>query len=171
MIVIACALTALALVDGGLSGFRSALGRTGLVRHRPVDLRAAVRGLPLVVCLLIPSAFLTWWRLATAHDSVETFAAAGGAMLWILLPYAAAVSTALVAYGVLGWRQKYLAMAVVLGPFTLIRPVVALAAGAAGIAAAHDRFAAVAVLLGVVAVLAIEPAMNRTWRTRNEPLR
>lgn len=163
MIGLACALAALALVDGACSGFRSGAGRTGLVRHRDTDLRSAVRGTLLVSVLLSPTAALSAGAL-TADRQEAHFVAAGQWMLWILTPYAAVVTVALIAYAILSWRLKYLAMAMVLGPLTLIRPAVAVAAGAAGMAAGSSWLVATAVALSVAAALAVEPLMNRRWR-------
>ena len=162
MIGTVCVLALLALIDGACAGFRSSVGRTGLVRHRAADLRAAVHGVVLVVALLLPATAIAAGAVA-AGASARDFAAAGDWMLRILIPYAAAVLLALLAYGVLGWRQKYLAMALVLGPFTLVRPAVAVAAAVVGCITAGNGLISLAIGLSVGAVLAVEPVLDRWW--------
>src|SRR5262249_38103932 len=55
IIAIAIGLMLLAITDGACAGFRSSLGRSGLIRHRAADLRAARRGAALVAVLLTPA--------------------------------------------------------------------------------------------------------------------
>ncbi len=85
-------------------------------------------------------------------------------MLAILMPYALAVGIALAAYALLDWRRKYLAIAIVLGPFTLIRPAVAIAAAIWGLLHAPSTAAATATVLATAAVLTVEPLENRRFR-------
>ena len=84
-------------------------------------------------------------------------------MLVVLLPYAAVVGLALGAYGVLGWRLKYIAMAVILGPFTLARPVVALGSALAAACATDSVTVMIPVVLAIAAVLLVEPLAGRRW--------
>ncbi len=84
-------------------------------------------------------------------------------MLMVYAPYALLALAALACYAALGWRLKYLASAVILGPFTLLRPAVALAGAAVGAAHGKDALVATTVVLSVVAVLAVEPLADRRW--------
>jgi hypothetical protein len=68
--------------------------------------------------------------------------------------------------GALGWRQRYLASAVILGPLTLLRPVAAIAGGTLGAVAARDPVVAVCTAHSVTAGLAVEPAAGRRWHTQ-----
>jgi hypothetical protein len=67
----------------------------------------------------------------------------------------------------LNWRPKYLASALILGPFTLDRPVIATHSAALGVALSNDAAVATAVGLSVIAVLAVEPVAGRLWYARN----
>lgn len=163
MIAVATALALLALIDGACSGFRSGVGRTGLVRHRAQDVRDARHGIATVAVLLLPAAITAGVALALGARGAN-FSTAGESMLRLLAPYVTAVVLALLAYGVLGWRQKYLAMALILGPLTLIRPLVAIAAGVAGCVAGSSWTVVMVVTFGVGAVLSVEPLMNRRWQ-------
>jgi low temperature requirement protein LtrA len=160
---IASALLVLALLDGAFSGFRSSVGRTGLVNHRASDTRANQRGAALVTVLLVPVVALASCAAAADHRRAAAFTRAGRVMLAIYGPYAALVLAALAVYALLGWRQRYLASAVILGPFTLLRPIVAVAGAVAAALVCHDLVVAVSAVLATVAVLACEPLADRLW--------
>lgn len=164
--VVAMALLALAALDGTFAGFRSSIGRTGLIDHRRADRVAARRGLTLVLVLLAPVVVLVSADVLRRPDRLVGYTEIGAAMLTVYLPYAAVVLLALAVYAVLGWRLKYLATAVILGPFTLIRPAVAGLGGVLGLTGVHDLLAAVATVSAVAAVLAVEPLVDRWWYGR-----
>jgi hypothetical protein len=168
----AATLAILALCDGVFAGFRSSLGRTGLIDHRREDRQAALRGGVLVIELLAPIG------VAAAVDALLRpaqrghMADAGAAMLSIYGPYALIVGIALTVYLLLGWRQRYLASAIVLGPFTFLRPVVALSGAVAAVIAGRDPTVGALAVLSVVVVLAVEPLADRRWyrdRIRSGP--
>lgn len=161
-VLLATLLAGLALVDGILSGFRASVGRSGLVRHRAEDLQGARRGLLVSSAFLAPTVALCI-GLTVARGTAELDSAAR-AMLWVYLPFGVVVLLALLAYLVLGWQQRYLASAVILGPLTLARPWVVAAGGALGIVVTADVLTAVAVVLAVVGVLAVEPLCNVRYR-------
>ena len=159
----ATALIVLASLDGAFAGFRSAAGRTGLIRHRTADRRAACRGAGLVCVLLAPVTALVIADVAAHPARTGVYTRAGEAMLAVYGPYAAVVLAALGCYAVLGWRQRYLASALILGPLTLLRPAVAAAGAVAAAAVTRDAAASACAGLAVVAVLAVEPAASRRW--------
>ena len=162
-------LTVIVLVDGACSGFRASTGRTGLIHHRRRDRRAAARGVALVIILVAPAGIVAGVDVLGPRSGHE-YAAAATAMLEVLLPYASVVALALAAYAVLDWRWSYLAMALILGPFTLARPIVALAAVAVGIGHARGLAMTAALVLGTLGVLAVEPIAGLTWRDDTDPL-
>ena len=161
-VVVVGGLVVLAACDGAFSGFRSSVGRSGLVDHRADDVRAQLRGLIVVALLLVPAAVLA---LAGPQDATE----AGRGMLTVYAPYGVLVLAALLVYGTLGWRTRFLAMAVILGPFTLLRPVVAVAGGLGGVLLADHVTTRVAVALAVAAVLAVGPICDRLWYRPGPP--
>lgn len=117
----------------------------------------------MVATLLIPASAVFVADLIAEPTHLKRYVVAGRAMLAILLPYALAVGIALAAYAALDWRTKYLAIAVVLGPFTLIRPAVATAAAIWGLLQAPSIAVAAATVLAAGAVLTVEPLENRRW--------
>lgn len=166
MTAVSVALVALALIDGACSGIRAGLGRTGLIRHRGLDRQGAAEGAVLAIVVLIPPAAVVHADFA-AHAVSRDYLRAGHAMLVILLPFASVVLIALAAYAVLNWRRKYLAMAVILGPCTLARPLVAGAAGTVGALAGGRAGVTVAIALATVGLLSIEPMLGLRWHRRS----
>lgn len=165
---VTAALLTLAILDGAFAGFRSSVGRTGMIAQRNADLVAARRGTMLVLALLTPVALLIAYNAFT-HHRLAQYTRAGEYMLAIYLPYGGLVLAALVVYALLDWRLKYLASAVILGPFTLLRPAVA-AAGAI-LAATHTPSVTgkTLTICAALAVLAVEPLADRLWYARRRP--
>jgi len=160
---VAAALIVLALLDGAFAGFRSSVGRTGLIHHRASDQQAARRGAVLVIVLLAPAGALAIADVLANHHHLRAYMQAGSAMLMIYAPYALLALAALACYTAAGWRLKYLASAVILGPFTLLRPAVAIAGAVVGTAHGNDGVVTTTVVLSVMAVLAVEPLAGRRW--------
>jgi hypothetical protein len=73
------------------------------------------------------------------------------------------VLAALACYATLNWQLRYLASALVLGPFTLFRPGIAILGAAVGMALGRDVVTAFAAVLSAIAVLAVEPLAGRLW--------
>ena len=161
---VAGALVALGLLDGAFSGFRSSLGRTGLVDHTESDRAGLRRGLALVTLLSAPALLVLGVDVALLGEQASAYTDAGLTFLVVLTPYAASVLLALCAYGALGWKQRYLASALILGPFTLVRPYVVVAASLVGVLGAADVSVGVAAALAVAGVLLVEPVANRSFR-------
>lgn len=167
--VVAVALFVLALLDGSFAGFRASVGRTGLINHRRSDYRASRRGAVLVCVLLAPTIAAVCADVAVDPAHLEQYTHAGRIMLEVYGPYALLALIALACYAALNWRLKYLASALILGPFTLLRPVIAILGAALGVAMTNEIAVAVAVALSVTAVLAVEPLAGRMWYAQNGP--
>jgi len=167
--VLATALLALAILDGALAGFRSSAGRTGLIDHRRDDRQAARRGTGLACALLTPAVAVASADVAIRPGHLQDYSRAGTAMLAVYGPYALLVLTALACYATLNWQLKYLASALILGPFTLLRPGVAILGAALAMALARDVVTALAAGLSVMAVLAVEPLAGRLWYAKPAP--
>jgi hypothetical protein len=163
---LATALLTLGILDGAFAGFRASAGRTGLINHRRYDRHAAARGAGLACVLLTPAIAVASADVVIRPGHLEDYARAGTAMLAVYGPYALLGLTALGCYGTLNWQLKYLASAVILGPFTLIRPAVAILGAALGMALGRDAVIACAAGLSVFAVLAVEPLAGRLWYAR-----
>jgi hypothetical protein len=167
---VAATLLVLALLDGTFAGFRASVGRTGLIDHRAADRRAAVRGGTLVLALLAPSMAAAGADALTHPARLAAYRRAGEAMLAVYGPYAVLVLAALLSYSVLGWRQRYLASALILGPFTFLRPAIAIIGAAYAAVVAHDTVVALIAVLAAAAVLR-PPAPHRGASATVVPLR
>ncbi len=166
---IAAALLVLALLDGSFAGFRASVGRTGLINHRRSDYQAARRGAVLICVLLAPAIADVCAEVLVHPAQLGQYTRAGRAMLAVYGPYALLVLSALACYAFLNWRLKYLASALILGPFTLLRPLVVILGAALGVTLSTDAAVVTAVGLSVVAVLAVEPLAGRLWYARHRP--
>lgn len=161
--VTAVALAGIAGLDAAFSGFRASCGRTGMVEHRHDDVVAGKRGLLVGATLLSPAVAITAVDLALRSGRLLLYEHAGVWMLTLYVPYGLVVLGALAAYVTLTWRLRFFASAVILGPLTLVRPVVAVAGAIAAVAAAPDPIIVAVVAWSVGAVLAVEPFVGRRW--------
>ena len=160
---VAVTLLTLALLDGSFAGFRSSAGRTGLINHRRSDRQAAWRGAGLVCVLLAPVIAAVCADAFVHPGHRDDYTRAGIAMLAVYSPYALLVLIALACYATLNWRLKYLASVLILGPFTLLRPGIAIVGAALGAARSSDTAVAAAAGLSAIAVLTVEPLAGRLW--------
>ncbi|WP_116200187.1 oxidoreductase [Amycolatopsis circi] len=165
-VLVPLVLGTLALVDAALAGFRAATGRNARIRKRSYYLAASRRGLASgaaglgLVALLIVTAF------AGSADPGARYAGlvgAGTRMLQVLAPFAAVVVVSLLAYWLLPMRGSTFVILIGLGPFTLARPVVVIAAVGWSVAASSDWLVWAAALAAAVSVLAVEPVVHRRW--------
>jgi hypothetical protein len=164
--LVVVAVCVLGMLDGVFAGFRASLGRTGLVRHGAHDLVAARRGVVLVAVLLAPVVVLGTADVLLRPGRVAVYRDAGVGMLAVYAPYAALVLLALAGYLTLGWRSRFLASALLLGPLTLVRPAVVLAGVVVAAVGTRDGVATALVLGAAAAVLAVEPVAGRRWYAR-----
>ncbi len=163
---VALTLVTLALLDGALAGFRASLGRTGLINHRKADYQAALRGAALAGVLLTPVITAACAGLLAHAARLGQYTRAGKAMIEVYGPYALLVLAALTCYLALNWRLRYLAATLILGPLTLLRPVIASLGGAFALGQSNDPAVAVLAVLAVIAVLLVEPLAGRVWYAR-----
>ncbi len=146
----------IALLDGAFSGYRAAQGRTGRLPSWRRDAVAHLRG--VVVWVLLVAAPIA---VGIALVPVGTRLEAARALLPLLVPYALLTLLAVAAWCVLPWRVRYVAMALVLGPLSLLRPVACLAAPLLVAAATHDVAATLLTALLAACQLAVEPIAGR----------
>lgn len=161
-LTVAGTLLFVAALDAMFAGFRASCGRSGLVRHRRADVLASRRGLALGALFVGPVAIAIAIDAARS-DRIDHYRAAGWAMLGVYLPYGLVVLLALAAYLTLGWRFRFLASAFLLGPLTLVRPLVTLVGGCAAWWATRDATVGLLCLAAGAAVLGVEPAAGRRW--------
>lgn len=163
IVLVVAVLVGLGLLDGAFSGFRASLGRTGLVDHSATDREGAAYGVRLVAILALPALLAFAGDLTAGEQPASSYAEAGGTFLVLLAPYAVLVILALVGYAVTGWRRKYLASALILGPFTLFRPYYVTAAALVAVLRVSDPTVTATATLATAAVLLVEPVANRRY--------
>jgi hypothetical protein len=164
--MVALILGTLALVDAGFAGFRAATGRNARIRKRSYYLAAAFRGLVGGAAGLGLVALLTVATLAGSADPgvrYDELVEAGTRMLQVLAPFATTVVVSLLAYWLLPMRESTLVILVGLGPFTLIRPVVVVAATVWSIVKSSDWLVWAVAITAAVTVLAVEPTVHHHW--------
>lgn len=121
-------LTALCLLfalDASLVGYRNAAGRNPRVRKQAFYRHHAIRGL---VAGVVVDALIVVMVLALGVDPQP----AARAMLQVFVPYTGAVLLAMLLWFSRSLDLQVLASVLVLGPFTLLRPVVLVAGVAWG---------------------------------------
>lgn len=165
-IAVPAVLATLALVDGAFAGFRAATGRNARIDKRLYNLRAARRGLITAAASLLANALFLCIGLACAGDAgrgYDALLAAGVRMLAVLLPFAALVVVSLAAYWLLPMRESTFVILVGLGPFTLARPFVVLAACAGAMIGSARWLVWIGSVLACAGALAVEPWVHRRW--------
>jgi hypothetical protein len=160
---VVAALLVLGALDGAFAGFRSSCGRTGLIRHRRQDVVAHLRGLAVSAALLTPVAAVVLADVLMRPDRWDAYLRAGHAMLVLYLPFGAIVLAGLAGYALLSWRRRFLATALILGPFTFARPFVAVAGLGLAARAGSDLLVTATATAAVAAALAVEPVLDRWW--------
>jgi hypothetical protein len=158
------ALYLLSMLDGLLCGVRISMGRCALIHKRSYYGRAIVRGL-LGAQVISTIALLVLLAMAALFPHQEELGtdlqAAATRMLWIFVPYAAAVVGSLALRLIPSTDLRSATSVFALGPFTAIRPVVMIVGvcyGIAGSRLAETRLLGLFVLL---LLLSLEYFLNR----------
>jgi hypothetical protein len=156
----------LALIAARYAGSRAPTGRNARIHKRRYYLLAARRGcctgatgLGLVTLTIVAT-------LAASADPgarYQELVRAGTRMLQMVLPFATLVVLSLLAYWLLPIRESTLIILLGLGPFTLLRPAVVLAATAWSIIKSTDSLAWTVAITATVSLLAVEPIVHHHW--------
>jgi hypothetical protein len=168
-------LSLLAVVDAAFAGFRAAAGRNARIFKRSYYGRSLLVGALSGLLLVALLSLLTLLVLALSADAPRQYAElllVGGRMLWVLMPYAGLVLTALVAYAVFDYDARALATVAILGPFTLLRPWVILLACLVGLAESSGVLTWLLTATASGAVVLLGRALDRRgriWLTRPPP--
>jgi hypothetical protein len=158
------ALYLLATLDGALCGFRAFAGRSALIYKRRYYTRAMVRGAIAAQIASFLSLFPLLLSIAVSHHRAELRAdleSAAGRMLWVFLPYAAAVLINLALRALPSTDIRASTSVMVLGPLTGLRPFVMIAGVLFGIWSAtlvETKLLGMFVLMGM---LSLETFLNR----------
>ena len=157
----------LAVVDGGFAGFRDAAGRDARIFKQAYYRRAIRRGLRHGLVTASASAALVGLVVGLSpspSDRIEELTRCGQSVLAVLAAYAILVLLAMGVWAAGEADLRTLASVVILGPFTLIRPYVILAAAAAGAMSAKTALTGATVLIACFLQMAIGPWLGRAWK-------
>jgi len=159
-------LALIAMTDAAFSGFRASCGRTGLVNRGRLDAIAASRGVfVLAVAEAILIVVLAFGK-PSSSGLPEQFDRAGRAMLSVYIPFAVVIILGLLAYFTLSWRRRFLAVAVLLGPLTLLRPLIAIGGLVLAVASTGSAFIRLTFVAAVCTCLIVEPTCEHLWYRR-----
>jgi hypothetical protein len=158
------ALYLLATLDGALCGFRAFAGRSALIYKRMYYTRAMARGAVAAQIASFLSLFVLLLTVAVSQHRAALRAdleSAAGRMLWVFLPYSAAVliNIALRALPSIDIRASTSVM--VLGPLTGLRPFVMIAGVLYGVWPANLLETKLLGVLVLVGMLSLETFLNR----------
>lgn len=161
------ALYLLALLDCAFASYRSAGGRNatiskGLYPARNLLFGALTANIPIAITGFI--AFLMYRLFSQPAELLASFIAAGNAMLQVYEPYSAIVLTTLLIRVIPCVDTRSLAMVVVLGPLTLLRPLVAIAGVAYGAVVAWRLEVTITLLPTVLSMLLMQSFFDRLNR-------
>lgn len=128
-ILTSCLLYVLAVVDCMFVSYRSAGGRNGLIKKRAYFTKACAEGaifaqIPISVAGLL--AFLIYSGTGNKPQLLEQFTFAGHAMLEFYLVFTLFIALALLIRCMRSVDARTIAQILVLGPFTFVRPYVAI---------------------------------------------
>jgi hypothetical protein len=161
-------LALLAVVDGAFAGFRAAAGRNARIFKRRYYTDSLLWGALAGVVLVALLGALTLVLLMTSADAARQYAellAVGERMLWVFVPYAVLVLTALVVYLAFDYDLRAFATVAILGPFTLIRPWVIALGSLVGLCAAPPHLSTwILTVSSSGAVVLLSRALDRRGR-------
>jgi hypothetical protein len=165
----AIAVAVLALFDALLAGIRCALGRDGAIDKRPYLRRAFVTAVASGVVVVAANVALVAILVATApdpHASWAAFERAGTTCIYVFGAFATVTLAALLFWVSPDPDYRVLATVIVLGPLTLVRPVVIAGGLALAIAGSSDPRVWIAAVVAGASMLAFEHFLGRAHATR-----
>ena len=127
--MIALALWLLATLDSAFTGYREAAGRNALINKRAYYRRAMIAGALFGQAAVGIAAVLLLISLALSADKQSLLRDcnhAGARMLIVYVPYAVIILLAFLIRAIPSVDIRSITSTTIFGPFTLIRPVVAL---------------------------------------------
>ncbi len=165
-------LAVLAIIDAAFAGFRAAAGRDARIFKRAYYQRAVLVGVGAGVALVLALAALTLAALVLARSPSALYAellAIGARMLHVFLAYALLVVAALVLYATARRELRILATVSILGPFTLLRPLVVIVATIRGLGGGASLPAIALTVVSSASVLGLGRLLDRRYG-REPPL-
>jgi hypothetical protein len=126
--MIALALWFLATLDAAFSGYRDAAGRNALINKGRYYRRAMIRGALVGQIAVAIAAVIVFLSLLVTSDRaalMRDYNAAAFRMLLVYAPYAATIMVAFLIRAIPSVDIRSITSTLIFGPFTLIRPFVA----------------------------------------------
>ena len=154
----------LATLDGGLCGFRAFAGRSALIYKRRYYARAVVRGTVAAQVASFLSLFVLLLTVAVSNHRAELrtdLESAAGRMLWVFLPYAAAVVINLALRALPSTDIRASTSVMFLGPLTGLRPFVMVGGVLYGIWSARLLETRLLGVFVLVVMLSLEAFLDR----------
>jgi hypothetical protein len=166
-VIVAILIGVLAVIDALLSAFRAAAGREGRIDKRGMFRAELVRGAGWGAAVVAANAAVVAVLVALGGAPLwGELVAAGTRALWIFGGFATATLLALGCWFVPIYESRIVPSILVLGPLTLLRPIVIVGGLAAAVATSRDpRVWLVAILAGA-SMLALEWHLGRRHVTR-----
>ena len=158
-----------AVLDGAFAGFRGAAPCNARIRKRAYYARALSYGALAALVLCVALAALTATLLAassTPAADYETLVGVGRRMLAVFSVYGSGVALALLGYLLGGADLRVLSTVSILGPFTLIRPWMVLAALVYGLWGQTNATVITLTLVSAGAVLLLGRALGLVYECR-----
>jgi hypothetical protein len=169
-LLVPLALLVLALTDAAFCGYRDAAGRNPLIRKASFYRRALRRGIRFGFANIgLATVLLGVLLVASPYPGVlwADCVAAGTNLLCVVAPYATIVLMALGAWTAAEQDVRTLASVALLGPLTLLRPVVVLAGAAVAITTRPSIPVTTLAVATAVLQLSMGPLLGRAWRGRD----
>jgi len=162
-------LALLAIVDAAFAGFRAAAGRNARIFKREYYARSLLHGALFGVALVFALGALTLLLLAPSAEPMTRYAelvSVGQRMLWVFVPYAVLVLSALVLYLVSSHELRAFATVAILGPFTLLRPWVVVGGAVVGLCTTANSTCWILTVTACGAVVLLGHVLDRRARLR-----
>lgn len=163
---VALLLATLAFFDLLLACFRAFAGRDGRIAKRPLIAAALLRDARWAALLVAACAALVALLVYTASDPAAEwarFVAAGTGALAVFAAFATLIAAALALWLVPVHEIRILASITVLGPLTLIRPIILVGGLAWGAAQVNDPRVWIVAAIAAIAMLAFERLVGRRY--------
>jgi len=170
--MIAIGLWLLATMDASFAGYREAAGRNALIDKRRYYLRAMIRGAVLgqvavvIAALVILSLLLITGKPQSLIWDLEK---AGSRMLVVYVPFAMMILLAFCVRSIPSVDIRSITSTLIFGPFTLIRPLVAIVGLVYGVLAAPGVATVGLGLIVLTMMLSLEKVLSlfREFRSQS----
>jgi hypothetical protein len=161
--MIAFTLWLLATLDAAFAGYRDAAGRNALIDKRRYYRRAMIKGAlfgQVAVGLAVATALVS---LAIEHDKkslLHAYEVTGLRMLLVFVPYTLIILLAFLVRSIRSVDMRSITSTLIFGPFTLIRPLVAISGVLYGVLSAPRIATIVLGTLVLIMMLGLEKALR-----------